>query len=208
MVARFLPALADACNSMASYHIRNLATIGGNIVSAVPSADLPPILIVADAKVELQGPRGKRKVKLENFFKGPRKTDMKPGEVMTRIIIPAQPKKSGSSYHKFALRNATALAVAGVAARVEMEKGLIKKAAIALGAVAPIPKPAKRAAAALRRKKPSQEVFEKAAAIAARESKPISDIRGSAEYRRDIVEVLTRRALEDAVARARGKKRK
>ncbi|MHC4660595.1 MAG: FAD binding domain-containing protein [Planctomycetota bacterium] len=205
-VKRHLPALAEAAGTMASYHIRNLATIGGNIVSAVPSADLPPILIAAQASAELRGAKGKRRVKLAEFFKGPRKTCMKAGEILTRIIIPAQPAKTGSSYQKFALRNATALAVAGAAARISIKNRLIHDPVVVLGAVAPTPMLAKKAMAILQDEKPSPMLLKEAGIAAAKEARPISDIRGSEEYRRDLVEVLTARAIYDAVMRATGNK--
>lgn len=202
LICRYLPALADAARSMASYQIRTMATIGGNISSAVPSADLPPSLIAAEAAVELQCLASSRKVALLSFFSGPRETICQEDEVLTFIHIPVPPPQTGISYQKFTLREANALAVASVAARLTLEDGRIQSAAVVLGAVAPTPVMASRASESLTGKNPSEELFSEAARIAKEESQPISDIRGSVWLRRELIEVLTRRAIHHALERA------
>ena len=165
LVGRFIPALADAAASMASFQIRSMATVGGNISCAVPSADLPPALIAAEAAVELHCSDSSREVFLSEFFTGPRETVCGKGEVLTSVFIPITPDKTGIAFQKFALREASALAVVNVASRLTLEDGKIKKALIALGAVAPTPVLASKASGLLNGKKPSDSLFEKAASI-------------------------------------------
>jgi len=207
-IKEHFPALAEAARSLASPQVRALATIGGNITSAVPSADLPPTLIAADASVELRCSRSSRKIPLSEFFTGPRKTVCRAGELLTSIFLPLPPPNTGISYMKFTLREANALAVASVASRLTLKNGKIEKAAVVLGAVAPTPVLALKASEFLQAKNPSPEVFEEAAAIAKEEGKPISDIRGSAWYRKELIQVLTRRSLSEAFERARRKSKK
>ncbi len=202
-IRAWLPALAEAARALGSPQIRSLATIGGNFCRAVPCADLPPVGIVAEARVRLAGVRGSREVTPEQFFVGPRKTVLEPGEILREIVIPLQPARSGTSYQRFALRRGSALAVASVAARVVLAGETIVEARIALGAVAPVPCLAPRAGALLQGHTLSAERFALAAAAAAAEARPITDIRGTEVFRRDLVEVLTRRALEEAADRAR-----
>ncbi len=208
LIKAHFPALAEAARSLASPQVRSLATVGGNITSAVPSADLPPTLIAADASVELRCSRSARTILLFEFFTGPRKTVCRAGELLTSIFLPLPPPNTGISYMRFTLREANALAVASVASRLTLKDGKIEKAAIVLGAVAPTPVLALKASEFLQTKNPSQEVFEEAAAIAKEEGKPISDIRGSAWYRKELIQVLTRRSLSEAFERARRKSMK
>jgi carbon-monoxide dehydrogenase medium subunit len=208
LIKAHFPALAEAAGSMASPQVRSLATIGGNIASAVPSADLPPILIAADASVELRCSRSARTLLLSEFFTGPRKTVCRAGELLTAIFLPLPPPNIEISYMRFTLREANALAVASVASRLTLKDGQIKKAAIVLGAVAPTPVLALKASEFLQAKNPSPEVFEEAAAIAKEEGKPISDIRGSAWYRKELIQALTRRSLSEAFERSRRRSKK
>jgi carbon-monoxide dehydrogenase medium subunit len=183
---------------MAGYQIRNVGTIGGNLVNAVPSADLPPILLALDTQVRLVSAAGERRLPLEKFFVGPGKTVLEAGEILAELLIPEQ-TTTGSNYIKFGLRKAEALAVVGVASAVTMAEGTIKEARIALGAVAPVPMRARIAEDALRGQRPTPELLEKAGELAAGAAQPITDIRGSAEYRRHLVAVLTRESLQAAI---------
>lgn len=207
IIAQSIPALTDAARSMASYQIRSMATIGGNISSAVPSADLPPALIAAEATVELRCSESSREVSLSEFFRGPRETICQTGELLTFIFIPFLPPNTGISYQKFALREANALAVASVASRLTLKDGKIDRAAIILGAVAPTPVKALKTSEFLSGKEPSQGLFEDACLITKEEGKPISDMRGSVWYRKELIPILTRRALTEALSRAQGKSR-
>ncbi|MDF9406842.1 MAG: Carbon monoxide dehydrogenase medium chain [Pelotomaculum sp. PtaB.Bin013] len=190
--------ICEAAHHMANNQIRNTGTIGGNIVNAVPSADLPPILIALGAVVRLAGTGGERTLPLEDFFSGPGKTVISQDEVLTEIIIPDQPF-TGSTYIKFGLRRSGALAVVGVAVAVVMEGDICNEARIVLGAVAPVPMRANKAEELLKGKSVTEDLLEKVGVCAAGESKPISDIRGSAEYRQDMVRVFTKRALLKAI---------
>jgi len=192
--------VCEAAHTMAADQIRNIGTIGGNLVNAVPSADLPPILIALDARLRIVGTAGERTIPLEEFFLGPGRTVLGNGEILTEIIIPDQPT-TGSNYLKFGLRRAGALAVAGVASSVTLSDGACQDVRIVLGAVAPTPMRARQAEGVLRGKRVSRELINEAGRVAAAESKPISDIRGTIEYRRNLVDVLTRRSLKAAIER-------
>ncbi len=190
--------VCETAHRMANNQIRNIGTIGGNITNAVPSADFPPILIALGATVTLQSNSGSRSVLLEDFFTGPRQSVIRQDEILTEIVIPVN-GFNGSTYHKFGLRRSGALAVVGVAVAVVMEGDLCKDVRIALGAVAPTPIRAREAEALLRGKEINDALLEEAGKLAAAASKPISDMRGSAEYRRDMVRVFTRRCLRKAI---------
>jgi carbon-monoxide dehydrogenase medium subunit len=208
LINQYIPALSDAARSMASNQIRSMATIGGNISSAVPSADLPPPLIAAEATVELKCSESSREVSLSEFFQGPRETICQTGELLTFVFVPFPPPNTGISFQKFALREANALAVASVASRLTIKDEKIDKAGVVLGAVAPTPVEALKASEFLSGKKSSQSLFENAAIMAKEEAKPISDIRGSSWYRKELIQILTVRALNIALFRAQRKSRK
>jgi carbon-monoxide dehydrogenase medium subunit len=207
LVNQFIPALADTAKTMASPQIRSMATIGGNISSAVPSADLPPTLIAAESAVELQCSESSREIPLSGFVRAPRETVFEKGELLTSIFIPIPPPHTGIAYQKFSLREANALAVAAVASRITLKDGKITKASIVLGAVAPTPLIALKASESLLGNEPSSGLFEKASLIAKEEGKPISDIRGSAWHRKELIEILTKRSLVEALRQAQGKSR-
>jgi carbon-monoxide dehydrogenase medium subunit len=192
------PAVSETARVMANNQIRNRGTIGGNIVSAVPSADLPPILIALDASVVMESPHGTRTVPLEQFFVGPRCSIIARDEILTGIVIPDQ-TTTGSAYFKFGLRRSGALAVVGVAASVIANGANVIQARIVLGAVAPTPLRARQAEQLLVGNAVTETLLEEVGRNAANECKPISDIRGSEEYRRDMVRIFTKRALRKAL---------
>lgn len=190
--------VSEAAHHMAANQVRNVGTVGGNICNAVPSADLPPILIALGAAIKLAGSKGERTMPLEEFFIGPNKSVIAQDEILTEIVIPEQPS-TGSNYIKFGLRESGSLAVVGVAVTVTMAGNILQDVRIALGAVAPTPMRAKEAEASLRGQIVSDNLLAEAGSIASQECKPISDIRGSEEYRRDMVRVFTQRALRKAI---------
>ena len=202
LLHEYIPVLSEAARSLASFQIRSMATIGGNIVSAVPSADLPPSLIAADASVTLVCSEDTREVALLDFFRGPRLSVCRGEEILTEVLVPIPQGRTGLSYQKVMLRKSNALAVASVAAKITLEKDRIAAASIVLGAVAPTPLLALKASKSLEGQAPSGSLFLEASRIARDESSPITDIRGSIWYRRQIVEVLTQRALGEALSRA------
>lgn len=190
--------LCEAAHHMANNQIRNVGTIGGNIVNAVPSADLPPILMALGASITLMGTKGERVLALEDFFVGPGKTLIAQDEIITQIVIPDQ-SFTGSTYIKFGLRRSGALAVVGVAVAVEMDGNVCKNARIVLGAVGPVPMRAPKAEAMIIGNAVNDDLLEAVGVCASTECKPISDIRGSEEYRRDMVRVFTKRAFRKAI---------
>jgi carbon-monoxide dehydrogenase medium subunit len=201
-VQSFLFALCEAARAVGSAQVRSVATIGGNVCRAVSCADMPPMLIAAEGAVRVVGPGGGRSVPLEHFLLGARKTVLQPGEMLVEVVLPMQPRGSGAEYERFARRRGSSLAVASVAARVTLDRGRIIGARVALGAVAPAPLLVTAAAAVLEEERPSEAVFEQAAQACAAAALPISDLRGSAAFRHDLVAVLTRRALAGACTRA------
>jgi len=198
LLQKMYPSVCEAAHHMANNQVRNVGTIGGNIANAVPSADLPPILIALGALITLVSTKGERVIPLEDFFAGPGKTHLSQGEILTAIVIPDN-SFTGSTYIKFGLRRSGALAVVGVAVALEMDGQTCKNARIALGAVAPVPMRAQQAEAVITGKTVNDDLLEEAGVCAATECKPISDIRGSEEYRRDMVRVFTKRALRKAI---------
>jgi carbon-monoxide dehydrogenase medium subunit len=196
-------ALRDATTQMAAHQIRNAATVGGNIASAVPCADLPPLLIAMKADALLWSAGIERSVPLEAFFLGPRQTVMQEGEVLIAVLVSGPPAAGfGAAYARLALRNGNGIAVAAVAAGLTVQDGVIGEARVVLGAVAPIPLFAEEAGELLAGRKADAAAFAEAAAAAQKAAEPISDIRGSKEYRRDVVGVLATRALQGALKRA------
>lgn len=199
---RFSPIL-DATSRMAAPQIRNVATVGGNIAAAVPCADLPPILTAMNASVVLWSTKGQREVPLDGFFVGPRQTVLGDNEVLTAILVPKLPPRFGAAYARFQLRDGNTIAVAAVAASLLLgDDDTVQDARIVLGAVAPVPKLVESAAALLVGKPPDDDAFRMAADAAAAEAEPICDVRSSADFRREIVGVMTRRALAAALQRA------
>lgn len=202
-----LPVLARAASSIGSPLIRNRATIGGNIATARPAADLPPALMVLGAKVELKGKGKKRTVPLDRFFTGPGKTVMDDDEILTRIIIPGVHPLTGADYIKLGHRAALEIAIVAVASRITLDGpgGPIKDARIVLSAVAPKAVHAVSAEKMLVGERPSDELFSEAAKRAMDDASPVDDIRGGAAYRRKMVGILTKRTLHGALQAVRGR---
>jgi carbon-monoxide dehydrogenase medium subunit len=197
-------ALVEAAQSFGSPQIRNLATVGGNIAHATPSAEMAPPLLALDGSVRLASARGERNVPLDGFFTGPGRTVREPGELITEIRLPSCQGAAGTAYLRHCIRESLDIAIIGVACRLRFDDGeRIREARIALGAVAPTPIRASEAEEALRGEVAGEAVFARAAELAALASHPISDVRASASYRREMVRVYTRRALTLAARRAR-----
>ncbi len=202
IVKKHFSPLWDAVDVMASAQVRNLATIGGNLCSAVPSADTAPPLIALNASLTLAGPKGERSLPVEDFFTGPKATGRAANEILTAIIIPKPATASSGCYIKLMRRHAMDLALVGVAACLTLNGGKkVKEARIALGAVAPTPIRVPEVEAQLVGKEISEKAVKEAARIAGTQCRPISDIRASLEYRCSMVEILTKRALMEAYKR-------
>jgi carbon-monoxide dehydrogenase medium subunit len=198
------PELAEMVVVFASPQIRNRATIAGNICSAVACADFPPILISLGAEIELSSGTEKRIFPLKDFFTGNRQTGRRNDEILTRILVPMKPSGSAASYQKFRRRATNSLALASAAAYIEMSRGICKRARIVLGSVAPIPLPAERAGRSLEGKPIDNTTIAAASKIASEEARPITDLRASEDYRRELVRVLTDRALRHALRKITG----
>jgi CO/xanthine dehydrogenase FAD-binding subunit len=194
-----LPVLPKTALLMASPQVRNRGTVGGNLCNAAPSADMAPPLIALGAKVRIQTKLGARTVKLEDFFKGPGTTVLGGKGLLTAIVIPVPKKNAKAGYQVLTLREAMDLSIVSAAALVRKERGVIKDVRIALGAVAPVPMRAPGAEKALKGTKGTREDIAKAAASASTECAPISDVRGSQKYRCEMVDVVTRRVLEEVL---------
>jgi len=193
------PMVADAAHQLGSLPVRNRATLGGNLCNSSPSADLAPPLIALGAVAKIVGPKGHRFIKLENFFTGPGKTILKRFEILTEIKIPKPPKNSYGAFLKHGPRQCMDIATVNAAVLVEMSGKVCQGSRIVLGAVAPVPMRAKKAEAEIRGKPVTEENVRKVGEIAAKECVPISDVRGSAEYRRETVNVLVRRLFDEAL---------
>ena len=192
--------LAQACSGIGSMQLRNRATLGGNICNAAPSADSAPALLCLGAKVALGSGKGLRIISLADFFLAPGETVRLKQELLVEILIPAPESLSAGCYLKHGTREKMDIAVAGVASFLSLSTPdrKVKAVRIALGAVAPRPMRASQAEALLTKNHFDRQGIEAAAEQAAKEAEPISDLRGSAEYRRQMVKVLTRRTLNKA----------
>jgi CO/xanthine dehydrogenase FAD-binding subunit len=199
-------ALADGATLVGSIQTRHVATIGGNVCNAAPSADTTPALAVFQATAHIAGPSGERAVGLSNptdFWTGPGRTVLATGEVVTHFTLPAPGARSGSHYQRHTPRKVMDIAAVGTAVYLELDaSGVCTTARIALGAVAPTIVRAPKAEAALIGKRVDEASAAAAGAVAATEATPISDQRASAEFRTYLIEVMTRQSILRAAERA------
>ena len=196
------PGLQQAVRELGSIQVRNRATVVGNICRASPSADTLPPLITDGATMVIGDGNATREILLEDFFIGPGKTVLRAGELVLAIHVPPPPLRTGRVYIKHGRRKAMELATVGVAVSLTLDaKGVCRQARIALGAVAPTPIRARAAEAVLEGEMISDEIIAQAAKLAMNAGQPISNVRASAGYRREMTCVLTRRALAQALAR-------
>ena len=206
LVQRRYGIVAEAAGAVGSIQTRNRATLGGNLCNASPAADTAPALIALGARARIAGGRRERELPLENFFLAPGKTCLQSNELLKEIFIPLPAGKSGASFQR-CTRTAMDIALVNCAVFLTLapKEGVISEIRIALGAVAPTPVRARSAEDLLRGKTPDKDAVEEAVALAAAGVSPIDDVRSSAEYRRAMVRVLTRRAIEAALKKATGK---
>jgi len=198
-----LPLLAQAASTLGSIQVRNRATVGGNLCNAAPSADMAPALLVLDTRVEIDGEAGRREVALSDFFRGPGLTALHHGEILTGLKIPLSNNYQGAVYHKLTIRKAMDLAIVGVAVLLELDDdNLINISRVALGAVAPTPLRVPSAEQHIGGKQMSADLAREAAQIAMQFCQPITDLRASAEYRREMVGALCQRGLLEAYEKA------
>lgn len=196
-------AIAEGAGVVGSWQTMNMATLGGNLCNAAPSADTAPALLAFGARATIAGPAGKRSIDLADLFAGPGQTTLGAGDVLTEILVPAPPPRTGSAYRRHTPRKQMDIAVVGVGAVVKLDgSDHVESARIALGAVAPKPIRAPKAEASLSGQSASDEAFARVAEIAAGECSPISDLRGSAEFRAHLVRVMVERIVRESVRRA------
>lgn len=197
-------ALYQAAGELGSVQVRSMATIGGNSCHASPAAETPPPLIALGARAIIRSRAGERELPLEEFILGNRRTALKEGEILTAFILPEPPPGSASRYMYIGLRDAMEIDTVNMAVNMVLEDDgrTVKDLRIVMGSVAPAPLAAVRAAAVLTGRELTGDLVEKAAETASGEAKPISDIRASAEYRREVVAVLARRLLRETYAAA------
>lgn len=194
----FFHGIAQGAMSIGSNQIRNVATVGGNICNAVPSADIVPPLLVSGAVVLVISPRGKREVKLADFFLGPRKTILEKDEVLQKLILPIPAEKTITRYYKFSPRDAMDLAVVGVGVFMSRDRGnQVSKLRVSLGAVGPTPIILDNMEEIIERKTWTGETLKKCGEFAQANCIPISDIRAGEEYRKEIVGILTCQAIRE-----------
>ena len=197
------PGLIDCASLIGGTQIQGRASLGGNLCNSTPSADSIPAMIALGATARIAGPNGVRDVAVEDFCTGPGNNILERGELLVSIHFPAPQSGMGANYIRFIPRNEMDIAVAGAGVSVILENGNIKSARISLASVAPTPLYVKAAGDALAGKPPTADRIQVAAEIARDAARPISDMRGTAEYRTHLCEVLTRRALNTAIERAR-----
>jgi CO/xanthine dehydrogenase FAD-binding subunit len=204
IIKKEFPILIDAVTNIGSVQVRNVATIGGNIVNAVPSADGAIPLITLGAQVRIRGPKGERSMALEDLFIGPGQTLLETGEILLEFVIPQFPPRTGTAYVKHTRREAMELPLLGVAVLLSLAEDMMTcaEARIGLGVLAPTPMRAKNAESLLKGQKLTEDVLKKAGKAAAEECKARDSIRGEAWYRREMVEVLVQRMARLAMERA------
>jgi CO/xanthine dehydrogenase FAD-binding subunit len=190
------PVLPFAARYMGSPAIRNLATVGGNLCNASPAADLPPVLLALDAEVGIAGPDGQRTLPLADFFHGPGRTALRPGELLAWIDVPRRRPAWPIRYERLDVRRAMDIAIAGAALSVGPDPGRPREARVALCAVAPTPLRVRDAEAVLVAGGLTPAAIERAAALAMAAARPITDVRATAEYRTQMVGTLVRRGLQ------------
>ncbi|MCI0420282.1 MAG: xanthine dehydrogenase family protein subunit M [Acidobacteria bacterium] len=205
VISRTYPGLVDAAFLIGGTQIQNRASLGGNLCNASPAADSVPALIVHHAVCFIVGPQGERELPVEQFCVAPGRSTLQAGELLVSFRIPPPPLRFGAHYLRFIPRNEMDIAVVGCGASLSLEEDVqaVASTRVALGAVAPTPLLVGEAAAVLVGRPFSPEGINNAAAAAQAAARPISDMRGTAEYRRHLVGVLTRRALLKAFERAK-----
>ena len=196
------PGIVDAANIIGGTQIQGRASLGGNLCNAAPSADSVPAMIAYNGVARISGPNGSREVALEEFCTGVRQTVLERGEVLVAMHFPTPAANSGANYIRFIPRNEMDIAVAGAGVSVELDNGNIKSARVTLASVAPTPLFVSEAGEAVAGKPATEETVRIASGLARDAAVPITDMRGTIEYRKHLCEVLTRRAMMTAIERA------
>ncbi len=203
LIAKEYPALHQAASMLANLQIRNVATVGGNLCNAAPSADSAPPLIVLGAMVVLEGPGGERKISLEDFFTGPGQTAKEAQEIMREIHIPEKDANTATAFLKIG-RVSQDIAIANAAALVTMENKVCKRCRLAVGAVAPVPLRLKGIEEKIEGEEITDDLLQEVEKMVCDAVSPITDVRATKEYRRTVSGVLVKRAIAQAVASLEG----
>ena len=202
-VATAYPGLIDAASLIGGTQIQGRASLGGNLCNATPSADSIPPMIVLSGTANIAGPNGNRQVAIEDFCTGVRQNALDSDEILVSLHFPAPVANSGANYIRFIPRNEMDIAVAGAGGSVVLDNGDIKEARVSLASVAPTPLFVQEAGDAIAGKPANDETVRIASGIARDAARPITDMRGTIEFRQHLCEVLTRRALNTAIERAK-----
>ncbi|MFN0170934.1 MAG: FAD binding domain-containing protein [Bryobacteraceae bacterium] len=205
-VRRVYPSLAEVTSIIGGTQIQGRASVGGNLCNASPSADTVPLLIALKVTCRIAGPGGTREVPVEDFCVAPGRNLLQPGELLVTMHFPSPAPHSGAHYLRFIPRNEMDIAVAGAGVSVELDNGNFRSARVALASVAPTPLFVREAGEFLAGKPANAESLAGAAELSKAAARPITDMRGTAQYRSHLCAVLTRRALEAAIQKARGAK--
>lgn len=202
-IERAYPGLIDAASLIGGTQIQGRASLGGNLCNAAPSGDSIPIMIALSGVARIAGPKGEREVALEDFCTGVRQTVLQQGEILVSLHFPAPQANTGANYMRFIPRNEMDIAVVGVGSSVVLDNGNIKSARVSLASVAPKPLYVKEIGDAIAGKPANEETLQLAGQIAKDAARPITDMRGTIEYRKHLCDVLTRRSLQISIDRAK-----
>jgi len=187
--------LSQAVGQMASLQVRNTATIGGNLCMSSPAADTAPVLLALGARVTLQDPSGKQEIELRDFFTGPGQNVLKSDQILTQISFPAQKAHEAAHFLKIGTRTAVIISVVSVAVGMGIKKGICENPKICLGSVGPTPIQVEKAEKFLHNKFLDDQTIDACAKIVSQEISPITDLRASKEYRKDMAATLVKRAI-------------
>ena len=203
-VAKAYPGLIDAASLIGGIQIQGRASIGGNLCNSTPSADSIPAMIAHNVMCKIAGPNGTREVAVENFCTGPSQNVLESNELLVSLHFPPSPDNFGARYIRFIPRNEMDIAVAGAGVSVVLDNGTLKSARVALASVAPTPLLVNKISEALAGQPANEATVQEAGKLAKEAASPITDMRGTVEYRKHLCDVLTRRALAAAITRAKG----
>ena len=200
-------ALSEAASNIGTEQIRNTGTVGGNLCTGASCCDMAPVLIAYDAKVEIASSTKRRVVSLKDFFIHHKETSLAKGEIMTKIIVPIPKSGEGVSFLKFGLREAASISVASVSVRINSDGDVCTDSCVVIGAVAPTPRISSKAIEVLNNKKitdliNNEEMLKSIGEASAKDSLPLDDLRGSAKFRKQLVNILTQRAVVTAAKRS------
>jgi len=196
------PVLCEAEREVANIRVRNMGTVGGNLASGEPLTDLSQIFIALDGTLRIMGSSGQRTIPVEELFLDFYTTSLAEDEIITNVVIPPLPPRSGIEYIRFSSSSVVDKPSAGVAVRLTLDREAVQTARVVLGCVGPTPVRARKAEELITGKRPTEELIGEAGALAAQECSPTSDLRGSEQYKRAIVRALVKRALTAAQDKA------